>query len=36
VGQHALTAALDTWPWPDSMDALVAAPGFNQRLLESE
>jgi hypothetical protein len=24
------------WPWPDSLDALVAAPGYHRLLLENE
>ena len=28
--------ALETWPWPDSMDALVAAPAYHHRLFENE
>ncbi len=36
MSQHASPAALETWPWPDSLDALVAAPAFHQRLLENE
>ena len=24
------------WPWPDSLDALVAAPAHHERLLENE
>ena len=36
MSQHASPAVLETWPWPDSMDALVAAPAYHQRLLENE
>ena len=36
MSQHSSPATLETWPWPDSMDALVAAPAFHQRLLENE
>lgn len=25
-----------TWPWPDSLDALVAAPAFHKKLFENE
>ena len=25
-----------TWPWPDSLDALVAAPAYHTLLLENE
>lgn len=27
---------LKTWPWPDSLDALVAAPAHHQLLLEDQ
>jgi hypothetical protein len=27
---------LARWPWPDSLDALLAAPAHHQRLLENE
>jgi hypothetical protein len=36
VSQDASPVALQTWPWPDSMDALVAAPTYHRRLLENE
>jgi hypothetical protein len=36
VSQHVSPVAVGTWPWPDEMDALVAAPAFHQRLLENE
>lgn len=36
MSQQASPASRDTWPWPDSMDALVAAPAFHERLLENE
>jgi hypothetical protein len=36
VSQHTSPAAAEAWPWPDSMDALVAAPAYHQRLLENE
>lgn len=26
----------EKWPWPDSMDALVAAPAYHTRLFENE
>jgi hypothetical protein len=29
-------AAPDTWEWPDSLDALVAAPAFHRLLLEND
>jgi hypothetical protein len=29
-------AASDPWPWPDSLDALVAAPAYHRRLLEND
>ena len=25
-----------TWPWPDDLDALVAAPAFHRRLFEND
>ena len=27
---------MDSWPWPDSLDALVAAPEFHTLLFESD
>jgi len=36
VVQYPLSAVSETWPWPDSMDALSAAPAYHQRLLENE
>jgi hypothetical protein len=29
-------AASEAWPWPDSLDALAAAPAYHERLLENE
>jgi predicted metal-dependent enzyme (double-stranded beta helix superfamily) len=29
-------AGTQVWPWPDSLDALVAAPGNHQLLFENE
>jgi hypothetical protein len=28
--------AADTWEWPDSLDALAAAPGFHRLVLEND
>ena len=30
------TAMTDSWPWPDSLDALVAAPKHHTLILENE
>jgi len=30
------TTAYPDWPWPDSLDALQAAPAHHKRLLENE
>lgn len=32
----ATTADRPAWPWPDSLDALIAAPAFHEVLLENE
>ena len=32
--QHPSTPS-EVWPWPDSLDALAAAPAYHQRLLEN-
>lgn len=31
-----MSAISNSWAWPDSLDALVAAPGFHTLLLENE
>jgi len=36
VNQPARQSSLATWPWPDSLDALVAAPAHHELLLENE
>jgi hypothetical protein len=33
---HHPTPSAEAWPWPDSLDALVAAPAYHQRLLEND
>lgn len=33
---NARHAATPQWPWPDSLDALVAAPGHHRLLFENE
>ena len=34
--QDAILPKPKSWPWPDSLDALVAAPGHHQLLLEDQ
>ena len=29
-------AGMQAWPWPETLDALVAAPGYHQLLFENE
>lgn len=36
MSQPPSPATPETWPWPDSLDALVAAPTYHERLLENE
>jgi hypothetical protein len=36
MSQSRPPATSEAWPWPDSLDALVAAPAYHQRLLENE
>ena len=36
MSQHPAPAAANTWPWPDSLDALVAAPAHHDLLLEDD
>jgi hypothetical protein len=36
VSQNPLPPNLKPWPWPDSLDALAAAPAHHQLLLEDE
>ena len=36
MSQNPVLANPKQWPWPDSLDALVAAPGHHQLLLEDE
>jgi len=36
VSDSPLSPAPDTWPWPDALDALVAAPEYHRLLLEDE
>jgi len=36
MSQHLPSFALKAWPWPESLDALVAAPAYHQRLLEND
>jgi hypothetical protein len=33
-GAHILSAQSSSWPWPDSLDAVVAAPASHRVLLE--
>ena len=36
TSQSELPSASDTWQWPESLDALVAAPAFHKKLFENE
>jgi hypothetical protein len=36
VSQPTSSSAPESWPWPDSLDALVAAPAHHELLLENE
>ena len=36
MNQDAAHASRDNWPWPDSLDALTAAPAHHQCLLENQ
>ncbi|MGA2019622.1 MAG: hypothetical protein ABSH02_03460 [Candidatus Sulfotelmatobacter sp.] len=36
MSTRASSTISETWPWPDSMDALAAAPDYHERLLEND
>jgi hypothetical protein len=36
VSENSVLPNPKAWPWPDALDALVAAPAFHQLLLEDE
>jgi hypothetical protein len=36
VSERADPQTTEAWPWPDSLDALVAAPAYHARLMENE
>jgi len=36
MSETSARAASQSWPWPDSLDALQAAPAHHDRLLENE
>ena len=36
MSQNPVLADPDAWPWPDSLDALVAAPAYHDLLLEDD
>lgn len=36
IATEALDSQHESWPWPDSLDAIVAAPEYHHVLLENE
>jgi|ERR1700690_2047249 len=36
MSQNPVLVGPNAWPWPDSLDALVAAPAYHDLLLEDE
>jgi len=36
MSERANPQTAETWPWPDSLDALVAAPAYHTKLMENE
>jgi len=36
VSRRDTLETVEAWPWPDSLDALVAAPAYHVKLLENE